>query len=101
MPESEHEKEIRRQQAELERSMREEGETPIPDDPKPGEGDSIFTREAVPTDDSAPRRSAQDVKVTQGVGGDGMEDSSVKDILRELVQVTRALHDTVIQLGQG
>lgn len=45
MPESEEQKEIRREQSELERSLRDDGPTPIPDDPKPSTDKGIPSAE--------------------------------------------------------
>ena len=88
MPESDHEKEIRRQQTELERSMREEGPSPIPDDPKPENGPgSVFRRVQQPESDM-PEPSTS-INVVPGAGRDGLEDASEKELLRELIQVVR------------
>ena len=65
-----------------------------------GPAKSIFTQEELPEGASDQRRPGPDVKVTQGAGSDGMEDSNVKDILRELVGVAKSIQIKLTQLGQ-
>ncbi len=113
MPESEEQKEIRRQQAELERSIREDGPTPIPDDPKPADDESApsqdgeqpaasaFRQEEPPPSVTEQRQLDPSVKVVQNAGGDGLDDASTKEMLRELIGVAKSIQSELIQLGRG
>lgn len=121
MPESEEQKEIRRQQTELERSIREDGPTPIPDDPEPSstpseipsggfstqpttdqeQATSMFRPAELAQAPSGEPQSTPGVRVIQGAGGDGMEGSSVKDVLRELVAVAKSIDNSLSEMRQG
>ncbi len=101
MPESEAQKEIRRQQTELDRSIREDGPSPIPDDPKEPKSPSAFRREEMPEGAEIQRQPSQNVRVIENSGSDGMEDASTKELFRELIQVSRSIESKLTELGQG
>ena len=74
---------------------------PSIDELKPDtKADSAFRAEETPV--SAPQQDelGKGVRVIQNAGGDGMEDASTKEILRDLVQVAKAIQNELVRLGQ-
>ena len=110
MPESEAQKEVRFQGAKIEKSIREDGASPIPGDPKPtdaGEekssndssdsGSSIF-REVPLEKQSEMPEARSNVNMVSGIGQDGLDKMSEKDLLRELVRVVQNLPQEINSL---
>lgn len=80
----------------------ERGPVPSIDELQSGDGSkSIFQAEQVSGEQTQVGGVSAGVKVIENAGGDGMEDSSTREILRELVQVARAIQSELIELGQG
>lgn len=96
MPESEAEKELRREREELARSLREDGKSPIPDDPKPREGVSR------PTGDDEPFEMRQGIKF---ISDDGkttrFEDLTDRQIAEQSLEALLALPEALAAILEG